>query len=104
MEHGALAMRLWEILRRAGTIKPPVTGDVATNPVSPGDPDTAVLPAFSQVVLSRPYNHNGLSLPAGATGVVTDVLPQLKAYTVEFGSPYACVETVAMGMVKPANG
>jgi hypothetical protein len=67
-------------------------------------PKIAVLPEFSRVVLSKPYNHNGLSLPAGAAGVVTDVLPQLKAYTVEFGSPYSCVETVAMWMVQPANG
>jgi hypothetical protein len=63
-----------------------------------------VLPEFSHVVLSEPYNYNGLSLPAGATGVITDVLPQFKAYTVEFGSPYACVETVGMWMVKSING
>lgn len=63
-----------------------------------------VLPEFSHVVLNEPYNYNGLSLPKGATGVITSVLPQLKAYTVEFGSPYTCVETVAMWMVKPANG
>jgi hypothetical protein len=96
-------MGLWEILKRAGTMKRPVTDVPKLNRASP-DEGPKMLPEFSRVVLSEPYNHNGLSLPVGATGVVTDVLPQLKAYTVEFGSPYTCVETVAMWMVKPTNG
>lgn len=64
----------------------------------------ALIPPFSTVVLKSDYNFHGLSLPAGATGVITEVLPHLKAYTVEFVSPHSCVETVAMWMVTPTHG
>jgi hypothetical protein len=65
---------------------------------------TKEIPPFTSVTLKDAYEFHGLSLPAGASGVITDVLPQLNAYTVEFGAPYECVETVARWMVRPTNG
>jgi len=54
--------------------------------------------------LIQPYRRNGLTLPAGATGTIVKIYPQIEAYVVDFDWPFSVLEILPMNLVVPVSG
>jgi len=60
------------------------------------------IPELSMVVLRRPHECEGKTLPEGATGAVVYAYRDGAGYEVEFAEPFHCVVTVGRGDIQVA--